>query len=69
RILRSLLDAGAEVNAQGGEYGAALQAASARGREQVVKTLDVGAHQHQEVNTGPGSEQHRSGLKQALSGA
>jgi hypothetical protein len=68
-MLRSLLDAGAEVNAQGGEYGNALQAASARGREQVSKTVDVGAHQHQEGNTRPGPEQHRSGLKQALPGA
>ncbi|CAN9201723.1 unnamed protein product [Alternaria alternata] len=38
-VTRLLLDAGAEVNAQGGEYGNALQAASAGGYEQVVKTL------------------------------
>ncbi|KAI1559318.1 ankyrin repeat domain containing protein [Pyrenophora tritici-repentis] len=39
-----LLDKGAEVNAQGGRYGNALQAASERGYEQVVKTLlDAGA--------------------------
>ena len=39
-----LLDKGAEVNAQGGEYGNALQAASAGGYEQVVKILlDKGA--------------------------
>jgi hypothetical protein len=34
-----LLDKDADVNAQGGEYGNALQAASAGGHEQVVKTL------------------------------
>jgi ankyrin repeat protein len=43
-VTRLLLDAGAEVNAQGGEYGNALQAASAGGYEQIVKTLlDAGA--------------------------
>jgi hypothetical protein len=43
-VTRLLLDAGADVNAQGGEYGNALQAASARGYEQVVKMLlDAGA--------------------------
>jgi hypothetical protein len=42
-----LLDQGADVNAQGGEYGNALHAASWGGREQVVKTLlKGGAHQH-----------------------
>ena len=42
-----LLNAGAEVNAQGGEYGNALQAASAGGYEQIVKTLlNAGAYQH-----------------------
>jgi hypothetical protein len=41
---RLLLDEGAEVNAQGGLYGNALQAASSRGHEQVVTTLlDKGA--------------------------
>ena len=34
-----LLDAGADVNAQGGEYGNALQAASGRGDEKVVQML------------------------------
>jgi ankyrin repeat protein len=34
-----LLDKGAEVNAQGGEYGNALQAASRRGHETVVQML------------------------------
>ncbi|KAI1595117.1 Arp Ankyrin repeat [Pyrenophora tritici-repentis] len=39
-----LLDAGADVNAQGGHYGNALQAASTEGHEQVVKMLlDAGA--------------------------
>ncbi|KAI0603596.1 Ank-2 multi-domain protein, partial [Pyrenophora tritici-repentis] len=43
-ITRLLLDAGADVNAQGGRFGNALQAASLRGHEQVVKTLlDKGA--------------------------
>ncbi|KAI1535686.1 Ank-2 multi-domain protein, partial [Pyrenophora tritici-repentis] len=43
-----LLDAGAEVNAQGGEYGNALYIASARGHEQVVKMLlDTGADLHE----------------------
>jgi hypothetical protein len=69
-VTKLLLDTGADVNAQGGEYGNALQAASAEGHEQVVKTLlDAGAHQHQEGNTVSGSEQHRSGPKQAFSGA
>jgi hypothetical protein len=38
-MARTLLDNGAEVNAQGGDFGNALQAASVRGHEQVVKTL------------------------------
>jgi hypothetical protein len=43
-VTRLLLNAGADVNAQGGSYGDALQAASAGGHEQVVKTLlDAGA--------------------------
>jgi ankyrin repeat protein len=43
-VVQLLLDKGADVNAQGGNYGNALQAASARGHEQVVKTLlDKGA--------------------------
>jgi hypothetical protein len=43
-----LLDAGAEVNAQGGEFGNALQAASFGSRGKVVKMLlDAGAHQDQ----------------------
>jgi ankyrin repeat protein len=43
-VVKMLLDKGADVNAQGGDYGNALQAASARGYEQVVETLlDKGA--------------------------
>ncbi|OCK72824.1 hypothetical protein K432DRAFT_278319, partial [Lepidopterella palustris CBS 459.81] len=39
-----LLDKGADVNAQGGEYGNALYAASDRDHEQVVRLLlDKGA--------------------------
>jgi ankyrin repeat protein len=39
-----LLDKGAEVNAQGGRYGNALQAALFKGRQAVVKMLlDKGA--------------------------
>jgi hypothetical protein len=34
-----LLDAGAEVNAQGGRYGNTLQAASGGGHEKVVQIL------------------------------
>lgn len=46
-----LLDKGADVNAQGRDYGNALQAASERGYEQIVKMLlESGAHQHQENN-------------------
>jgi ankyrin repeat protein len=41
---RTLLDKGADVNAQGGEYGNALSAASFGGHEQAVKMLlDKGA--------------------------
>ncbi|SLM37284.1 ankyrin repeat domain containing protein [Lasallia pustulata] len=40
-----LLDKGADVNAQGKEYGNALQAASERGHDQVVRMLlDKGAN-------------------------
>ncbi|KAJ4300817.1 hypothetical protein N0V90_002905 [Kalmusia sp. IMI 367209] len=38
-ITKMLLNQGAEVNAQGGDYGNALQAASAEGHEQIVKIL------------------------------
>ncbi|OSS43248.1 hypothetical protein B5807_12113 [Epicoccum nigrum] len=43
-LVQTLLDKGADVNAQGGEYGNALQAASYKGHGQVVKMLlDEGA--------------------------
>jgi hypothetical protein len=43
-VVKILLNAGADVNAQGGEYSNALQAASWEGNEQVVKILlDAGA--------------------------
>jgi len=39
-----LIDVGADVNARGGYYGNALQAASTRGHEKVVQILiDAGA--------------------------
>jgi ankyrin repeat protein len=37
--VQMLLAAGADVNAQGGQYGTALQAASLRGHEKVVQML------------------------------
>ncbi|KAG9640651.1 hypothetical protein KCU64_g12876, partial [Aureobasidium melanogenum] len=44
KIVQMLLDSGADVNAQGGEYGNALQAASAGGHEKMVQMLlDRGA--------------------------
>jgi hypothetical protein len=44
-MAESLLDRGADVNAQGGSYGNALQAASLRGHKQTVKLLlDKGAN-------------------------
>ena len=39
RSCSSLLDNDAEVNAQGGKYGNALQAASDKGHEEVVQLL------------------------------
>ncbi|KAF1954428.1 hypothetical protein CC80DRAFT_567678 [Byssothecium circinans] len=39
KIVKLLLDKDADVNAQGGRYGNALQAASARGHEAIVKLL------------------------------
>ena len=38
-VVKLLLNTGADVNAQGGDYGNALQAASFKGNEQVVKLL------------------------------
>ncbi|KAF2787420.1 ankyrin, partial [Melanomma pulvis-pyrius CBS 109.77] len=44
-MAKLLLDKGADINTQGGEYGNALQAASVQGHEQVVKLLlDKGAN-------------------------
>jgi ankyrin repeat protein len=37
--VKLLLDKGADVNAEGGEYGNALQAALSEGYEQIVKLL------------------------------
>jgi ankyrin repeat protein len=43
-VVKKLLDKGADVNAQGGHFGNALQAALCGGHEQVVKKLpDKGA--------------------------
>jgi hypothetical protein len=39
KSVSAILDAGADVNAQGGEYGNALQAASGEGHEKVVQML------------------------------
>ncbi|KAK5943798.1 hypothetical protein PMZ80_003079 [Knufia obscura] len=39
KVVQILLDQGADVNAQGGKYGNALQAASQRGHEKVVQML------------------------------
>ncbi|KAF7446386.1 ankyrin repeat domain containing protein [Pyrenophora tritici-repentis] len=39
QVVKMLLDAGADINAQGGNHGNALQAASLRGHKQVVKML------------------------------
>jgi serine/threonine-protein phosphatase 6 regulatory ankyrin repeat subunit B len=46
-VVKLLLDKGADVNAQGGEYGNALQAAAYKGREGIVKIL---TKQHADVN-------------------
>ena len=49
KVVQMLLEKGQDVNAHGGKYGSALQAASARGHETVVQMLlekgaDVNAH-------------------------
>ncbi|KXJ84981.1 Pfs, NACHT and ankyrin domain protein [Microdochium bolleyi] len=52
----SLLEKGADVNAQGGEYGNALQAASARGHEAIVRLLLA---QEADVNAPDGAASDR----------
>jgi hypothetical protein len=39
KVVQLLLEKGAEINAQGGEYGNALQAASSRGHDKIVQLL------------------------------
>jgi ankyrin repeat protein len=52
--VRLLLDKGADVNAQCGHYGNALQAASAKGDEGIVKLLlDNGADLHPDERPAP----------------
>jgi ankyrin repeat protein len=41
KVVQLLVDAGADVNAQGGQYGSALQAAALGGHEQVAQMLAV----------------------------
>jgi ankyrin repeat protein len=56
-VVKILLNKGADVNAQGREYGNALQAALSRGYEQVVKILlNAGAHLLEEDDTVAGLE-------------
>jgi hypothetical protein len=44
-VVQMLMDAAADVNAQGGYFGNALQAASVRGHEKVEQMLmDIGAN-------------------------
>ncbi|KAF5845578.1 hypothetical protein GGP41_009390 [Bipolaris sorokiniana] len=52
-----LLDEGANVNAQGGPFGNALQAASAEGRVQVVEMLLKGANTNAKGASEEGHEQ------------
>ena len=56
RLVRTLLDGGADVNAQRGPYGNALQAASSRGHDEVVQMLldkgvDINAVRHDDPAT------------------
>jgi len=63
QAVKLLLDGGADVNAQGGYYGNALQAASSNGKEAVVKLLlDTGA----DVNAQGG--EYGNALQAALAG-
>jgi ankyrin repeat protein len=63
-IVRVLLDAGADVNEHGGEYGSALHAASTHGYEDIVKILlDSGAN----INA-PGGDYGSTALETAAGG-
>jgi ankyrin repeat protein len=62
-VVRLLLDKGADINVQGGDYGNALQAASANGHEMIVRLLlDKGA----DINAQGGH--HGNALQAALQG-
>ena len=53
-IVKLLLDAGADVNAKGGNYGFAIQAASYHGKKNIVKLLlDAGAQTDNGDNRNP----------------
>jgi ankyrin repeat protein len=63
-IVQQLLEKGADVNAPGGDYGTALQAASAEGHDLVVqRLLEKGA----DVNA-PGGRHHSTALQAASAG-
>ncbi|KAJ7818834.1 vegetative incompatibility protein HET-E-1 [Mycena olivaceomarginata] len=63
KICQLLLNKGADVNAQGGKYGNALQAAASRGHDKIVQVLlDKGA----DVNTQEG--EYGNALQAAASG-
>jgi ankyrin repeat protein len=62
-ITKLLLDRGDDVNAQGGQYGNALQAASVGGHEQVVKMLLING-----ANVNAQSEYHGNALQAASLG-
>ena len=53
-IVRLLLDRGADVHAQGGEYGNALQAASFNGNEAIVRLLEKAMRERQDGDHGKG---------------
>lgn len=61
-VLKTLLDKNAEPNAQGGRYGNALQAASYRGNEAVVKVLQ----QHRGPNPIPHNKFFNSRQKEVI---
>ena len=57
-MVQILVDAGADVNAQGGDYGNALQAASSNGDKKVVQILpNAGA----DVSAEGGNHNRRTG--------